>query len=206
MRVLYFDTETTGLHPDGVTVDGVHYPGQVCQLAYLLCEGEEVRPYNYFFSVQYIEPAASAITGLTVPIVYRLAEGRVFADDAAAIARDFAWADTIVSHNLVFDMRFMANEFARAKVPFSLGERGFCSMRSLTDVLCLPGTRNRYKWPSLAELANYFGVDDAAVHAQMQRWYGQQSEAHDARFDTVKLYLALQAAAHIPVVAQRLGL
>ena len=206
MRVLYFDTETTGLHPDGIDVDGVCYPGQVCQLAYLLCEGDSVTPYNYYFSVQYIEPAASAITGLTVPGVYRLSGGRVFADDAPTIARHFAWADVVVAHNLYFDQRFMANEFLRVGMPFDLADRGFCSMRALTPVLCLPGTRSRYKWPSLAELAAYFGVQDADVQLQMQKFYGRQCQAHDARFDTVKMYLALQKAAHIPIVAQRLGL
>ena len=206
MRVLYFDTETTGLRPEGSWHDGILSPGQICQLAYLVWEDGVVRPFDHYFEVGYIEPSATAVTGLTVEIVRDLAQGKVFCDYAESIAADFAAADVVVAHNLYFDESFMRAEMARLGMRFFLGDKGFCSMRSMTEVLRLPGRHGPYKWPSLAELAAYYGVTDQDVADNMHELFGTEKAAHDARHDTVKMYLALSRAAQsVPFVAHRLG-
>ena len=194
MRVLYFDTETTGLYPAGNYVDGHMYPGQICQLAYLIDDGAELIAKNFYFAVEYIDPNASRVTGLTVPLVEELSGGRRFADDVDEINADFASADLVVAHNLSFDEKFMRVEMARCGYSFDLGDKGWCSMKGFTPILKLPGTRNLYKYPSLAELGAYWGIEENAVKMELELLYRVDTAAHDARYDTVKMYLAIQRA------------
>lgn len=59
----------------------------------------------------------------------------------------------------------------------------------------LPGKRaNMYKLPSLQELGAFFGISDSEVIETAKRLYNSSSVAHDARFDTVKLMLAVEVA------------
>ena len=195
MKVLYFDTETTGLSPAGNYVHGHTYPGQICQLAYLIDEGTELVAKNFYFAVEYIEPGAARVTGLSVPLVAELSKGRRFADDVEEIAADFAAADLVVAHNLSFDEKFMKVEMDRCGYTFDLSQKGWCSMRGFAPILRLPGGRNSlYKFPSLAELAAYWGIDDQAVRMEMEWLYHADRDAHDARHDTVKMYLSIQRA------------
>ena len=129
-----------------------------------------------------------------MPIVDELSGGRVFADDVDEINSDFAEADLVVAHNLSFDEKFMKVEMARCGYRFDLSQKGWCTMRRFTPILRLPGTRNLYKYPSLSELAAYWGIDDAIVRVNMQSLYHVDRDAHDARHDTVKMYLAVQRA------------
>ena len=192
MRIVYFDTETTGLSPMMNLFTG--YEGQICQLAYAICDGDETVAKNFFFRVNYVEPSASQITGLTVELLNVLSEGKVFADYADEIHEDFASADFIVSHNFSFDKKFMEAEFTRLDMNFDY-KRSICSMRSTVDYLKLPGRRgNMYKLPSLQELGSFFGISDYEVIETAKRLYNSSSVAHDARFDTVKLMLAVEVA------------
>lgn len=192
MRIVYFDTETTGLSPMMNLFTG--YEGQICQLAYTICDGDEVKAKNFFFKVNYVEPSASQVTGLTTEILNILSEGKVFADYAREIHDDFARADYIVAHNVSFDKKFMEAEFARLNMTFDY-KNCICSMRSTVDYLKLPGRRpNMFKLPSLQELGAFFGISDAEVIETAKRLYNSSSVAHDARFDTVKLMLAVETA------------
>lgn len=194
MRALYFDTETTGLRATSFLLNGTVYPGKICQLAYIIEEDGNLAARNYYFDVPAIDPAAGAVNGLTVPLLHRLSEGQVFADQADAIWRDFAAADVLVAHNFSFDEHFMQVEFERLGMSFDMREKGFCTMRRMAPVLCLPGRGGRYKMPSLQEFAAAFGVTTPQILATMHRLYGAESGAHDARHDTVKMYLALDNA------------
>ncbi len=194
MNVLYFDTETTGLSPTGAYVDGHMYPGQICQLAYIVDNGKVQVPKNFYFEVQYIEPSAARVTGLTVETVRYLSGGRRFADDVDEIKQDFDRADKIVAHNLSFDHKFMQAEMARCGYSFDITGRGFCTMRGFTDVLRIPSRRFGFKSPSLEELAHFYGIDDNAIYNELHWLYDVNKDAHDARHDTVKMFLAVQKA------------
>ena len=67
--ILYFDTETTGLHP-----------GQICQLSYVMQTKEKVESKNFFFSVDYIEPSAQMVHGFSKQKLFDLSAGRNFGD------------------------------------------------------------------------------------------------------------------------------
>ena len=194
MKALYFDTETTGLRTDGFVLNGVRYPGKICQLAYIIDDDGVLTPKNFYFAVDAIEPGACRVNGLTVPLLAELSEGRVFADDADEIWRDFASADVLVAHNITFDVHFMQAEFQRLSMSFYVGDKGFCTMRRFAPVLKLPGRGRFYKMPSLAEFAAYEGVTDFDVMLMMDDLFHTRKAAHDARHDIVKMYLALDNA------------
>lgn len=188
MKIIYFDTETTGLSAGPLL--GGRYFGKICQLSYIIINDGEQIAKNFFFKVDYIEPAASEVTGLTPEKLAVLSGGREFSDDAEEIYADFSSADFIVSHNFQFDQKFMEAEFNRLGRRFDY-RRSICSMRATCDFLKIPGWK-RYKLPSLAELGAFFGVKDSEVIAKTQELYCSNSIAHDARFDTVKLMLAVE--------------
>lgn len=185
--ILLFDTETTGLKP-----------GNICQLSYICMENDgSVTGHNYFFAVDYIEPAASRITGLTVEGVLALSDGKTFEDRFFSFRDDFARADVVVAHNFVFDMLFMEAEYRRLGDVFRVRKR-FDTMRHFTPILRLPGNHsNPYKFPKLSELLTHYGVTEIQVQSAAASLFGAEATvAHDARFDTAALYCLMSAAAH----------
>jgi len=176
--IIYFDTETTGLRP-----------GQICQLSYIMQNETGVRGKNFYFSVDYVEPSATAVNGLTAPLLLQLSNGRVFADDAIEIADDFASASLVIAHNIAFDHKFMVTELERAGYYYTPHEE-LCSMRFFTNKLRLPGRMRGFKYPSLAELATHFCITDEDTDSLATRYFGGSNGAHDARHDTIKLFLA----------------
>ena len=63
--------------------------------------------------------------------------------------------------------------------------------------LQIPGRSRAYKMPSLAELATYMGVSGEDADRVSNQIFGGSLGAHDARHDTVKMYMALQKAREI---------
>ena len=73
MRIVFLDTETTGLEP-----------GQICQLSYIVQEGNNlIKRVNQFFKVDYVDLGATKVNGLTKDMLDTLSKGKVFADRAA---------------------------------------------------------------------------------------------------------------------------
>jgi DNA polymerase-3 subunit epsilon len=76
----------------------------------------------------------------------------------------------LVAHNLEYDWGVLASEFVRTRKPLSALEiPGICTMKSTTEVCCLPRPGGwGYKWPTLEELhmclfgRTYEGIHDAA--------------------------------------------
>ena len=100
--ILYFDTETTGLHP-----------GQICQLTYILQDKNGVKAKNFFFSVDYVEFSAQMVHGFSKEKLFVLSNGKTFSDHFEEIKSDFESADLVVAHNVSFDFSFMRKEFER---------------------------------------------------------------------------------------------
>ena len=65
--IIIFDTETTGL-----------FPGQICQLSYIMIDEKERRTKNFYFTVEHMEDSATAVNHLTVESLYSLSKGRLF--------------------------------------------------------------------------------------------------------------------------------
>jgi hypothetical protein len=82
VNLIIFDTETTGLKP-----------GQICQLSYIVAQDKKIEGKNFFFKVDYIEPAAQRVHGYSVIDLQKLSGGKDFRYYHPEIAGDFSRAD-----------------------------------------------------------------------------------------------------------------
>ena len=93
--------------------------------------------------------------------------------------------------NFNFDFSFMRTEFERCGRVFTYKE-SFCSMKSMTPVCKLQRANGiGYKYPKLSELLCYFDIPDSLVFETTKKLFGETTGAHDARFDTVAVCLAM---------------
>ncbi|MDR3120196.1 MAG: 3'-5' exonuclease [Clostridiales bacterium] len=188
MRTVVFDTETSGLRP-----------GRICQLAYIIDEGDGApqRGENTFFCVEHVDPGAEAVHGFSVGALRELSDGLDFSVHADRIFADFNTSPLWVAHNFDFDRGFLLEEFRRCEKRPVI-ERNFCTMRFFTPVLKLQPVRPRpggakFKFPTLAQLTSFFGLSDQEIAAfatdvfRIPEHDGLKS--HDARFDSAAAYL-----------------
>jgi len=182
-RMLFFDTETTGLRP-----------GNICQLSYIITNGENIEPHNYFFKVDYIEPGAERIHGLSVRKLATLSNNKTFKDNFNGIREDFETAELLIGHNISFDLNFMKSEFSSCGHNYSYNE-SLCTMRYFTDICKIPKANGYgYKSPRLEELTRYLGIKDKEIINVTEEIFKCNSGYHDARFDTVATYLCYMKA------------
>ena len=178
--ILYFDTETTGL-----------YPGQICQLSYIMQQKDKLTTRNFFFAVDSIEYSAFLVHGFSVQKLLSLSGGKRFVDFIDVIEKDFAAADLTVSHNTNFDFMFMRAEFERAGRVFPI-KNDFCSMKKTTPLCKLQRRSGEgYKYPKLSELCKFLDIYDFQIKNASERLFGSEADFHDARFDTAAVFLAV---------------
>lgn len=185
MKTIIFDTETNNI-----------YPGQICQLSYLIKEGNDIRGRNYFFKVDYISPGAASVNGLSVEKLMNLSKGRTFSNYALEINNDFKGAELLIAHNVRFDVAFLKQEFSRCGYTFEC-KKTFCTMKGFIDICKLPYKNSEsYKQPSLSELVNFFSIEFDEIASFTENIFGKGAGSfHDARYDTAALYLSLRKAA-----------
>jgi len=177
--ILYLDTETSGL-----------YPGNICQLSYIVQTDSEVRAKNFFFKVDFVEYGAYMIHGFSVEKLNVLSGGKRFIDHIKEIENDLLDASLVVAHNTAFDLMFLRKEFENCGKILQIGDT-FCSMKAMTPVCKLPRrTGAGYKYPKLNELCAFLGISDKDINLACKQFYGSVVDYHDARFDTVALCLA----------------
>lgn len=181
--VLFFDTETTSLNP-----------GQVCQLSYIMQEGDLLSARNLFFTVDNMDYSAYAVHGFSIEKLKELSGNKRFSDYIDIIENDFSRADVIVSHNTAFDFSFMRAEFERAGKVFEI-KNEFCTMKKFTPICKLPKKKGEgYKYPKLVELCAHFGISDGKIQEVSKKVFGNAANFHDARFDTTAVFLAFNYA------------
>ena len=178
--ILYFDTETTSLHP-----------GQICQLSYLMQTKKSVVAKNFFFTVDSVDFSAFMVHGFSVDKLEKLSCGRRFRDFFEEIDKDFSSADVIISHNTAFDVSFMRTEYERLNKVFGPKET-FCSMKKSVPITKLLRSSGRgYKYPKLSDLCAYLSVTDGVIKSACNNFFGADTGYHDARFDTCALFLCM---------------
>lgn len=178
--ILYFDTETTGL-----------YPGQICQLSYVMQDKENLIAKNFFFSVDCVEREAFNVHGFSVEKLSQLSNGKRFNHHFNQINKDFETADLVVSHNISFDFSFMRKEYERLNQTFCV-KNEFCSMKKTTPICKFSRSNNKgYKYPKLQELCNFLSISDQEILELSKTIFGEETGFHDARFDTTALCLAI---------------
>lgn len=194
MRILGFDTETTGVPNFKVPADRDEQP-RICQVAAALVDGETLRDlFNPVYSLVVpenwppMDPAAQKAHGITLEECE--AQGRPIKELLCLINDMLDEADLVVGANPAFDLKMLRGAFRRAGMPDRYGEvKQYCVLRGATKICRIPATPKmrqcgifRYKTPSLAEAYKTILGEDL-------------EGAHDAMSDmraTLRLYLALE--------------
>lgn len=178
MKILFFDTETTGF-PKKDLADPTN--PHIIQLAWALYHNEGAHASFECFkkSESLVKP-----DGWEIPTIdYWLKKGKTMEEiktkkldfwsnngfsmeksnkegrPIAQLMKHFMEAseeaDYIVAHNLDFDKKLMIIEMLRLKVSLVKKPDPICTMQHSTNICKLPGKYGTFKWPTLTELHVY---------------------------------------------------
>lgn len=195
MKVLVFDTETTGLIPKKETQEWPH----IVQLSYVFFDTEnpgDMIIENDIVNVGNIEIPIDSIKvhGITNDISYE--RGKPIKDVILKFSENIGQSDILVAHNLQFDKRIIIKEYERLGYPnyFNLYNKVYYDTMLSGKELCQIYIGGHYKrpylkFPKLTELYfKLFGEDKLAI-----------SNAHNAIIDvimTMRCYLKMNTIRH----------
>lgn len=183
MKMIFFDTETTGLKP-----------GSICQLSYIIVDTSvkpaETTGKNLFFSVDYVEPGAEQIHGFSVERLYELSSGMYFEDYFESVLKDFQGADFLIGHNVNFDIVFLTHELEGCGEELKV-KHTFCTMSYYKSICKALDSKGEIKNPRLEELVRFVGISDQTIVETSNKLFGGTGKFHDARYDTAATYLAV---------------
>ena len=159
MSILFFDTETTGFAKDKVPLDHPSQPHLLQLAAWLDDDGGNVRgAVNLLIAVGdiIIPDGAFAVHGISNQVAndFGVSPLTTLGIFHGLVSR----ADTIVAHNIDFDMKIMKIAYTRldklARFTADIQSKPqFCTKVAATDLCKLPSPYGRggYKWPTLDE-------------------------------------------------------
>ncbi|MFA9398482.1 MAG: exonuclease domain-containing protein [Clostridiaceae bacterium] len=181
MKLLFFDTETTGLRP-----------GSICQLSYIVVD-TNVKPStttgkNIFFTVDFIEESAEKIHGFSVETLYELSGGMYFEDLLEDFLIDFQTADMLIGHNVNFDIKFLTYELEGCGEVFT-PKHTFCTMNYYKNICNMKNSKNQIKSPKLQEAVDFLNISKSQIENKSKDLFEENGDFHDARFDTTATYL-----------------
>jgi DNA polymerase III epsilon subunit-like protein len=176
MKILFFDTETTGVSNFKAPPSHPTQPF-LMQLGALLVDSETQEDRAKLSLLckpdiwKAVDPGAERVHGLSAELCDQYG---VPSSVALLLFNNLVMqADRIVCHNTAFDLLIMRAMAHRLEKPDrTKGKDTFCTMTAYTGICKLPGTHGGYKWPKLSEA--YFHV------------FGENFEgAHDALSDVI---------------------
>lgn len=186
MRTIIFDTEGTGDKAD-----------QLCQIAYILRDGDSHDAKNFYFTVDSMNPYALKVHGLSRFKLEELSGGKRFKDFAEELYADFSQADLLVGHNIKSDIKRLDGEFERLGMLWTR-KATLCTMQHFNNAMQLNGVLGQRKYPKLSELCDYYNVADEVVLNMCHILFNAEGiSSHDARFDASATYLCLLAAKRV---------
>ncbi len=156
MKVIVFDTETTGLPNGGDDLDLQPY---VCQFAAIIYEysgneWQEIQTIDLLVRPEIPIPLmATTLHGISDEDV---ADKPVFAEVADQIVEAFQKADVAVAHNLSFDQKIIEIELLRLKKsPKFLPAQTFDTMTETRELCQIPGRHGNFRVPRLMALHQF---------------------------------------------------
>lgn len=166
MKILFFDTETSGLYP---------FDNVILQLSYQIVESKDwstIKTVNHYFNWPLeswrVSSKAIEVNGLTQEY---LATKKISDKETALkeFVADKNSVELLVAHNLDFDKKFILAECKEYNIKFAQSgwNNVYDTMKKTTNICCLEKNYGRgYKWPKLIELAQFLSVkvDDLNLH------------------------------------------
>lgn len=163
MKVLVFDTETTGVVPKAyLPIDKMPYIVQLGFMLYDTNSNEIITNFNEIIKIpQHVVIPQEASD---VHRIYKKdceEKGIDIKDAINQFKIAYFEADIVVAHNIIFDNRMVMIECERLGMEcFLLEEISFCTMKNSTNITKIIAT-NKYgkkyiKSPRLSELHNHF--------------------------------------------------
>ena len=159
MRILVFDTETSGLNPQW---------NVILQLSYQIVDSDSwttQKTVNHYFSwpenKARVTQEAINVNGLTEEVL----SGKKLSNRKTALEEfvvDKDSCDLLVAHNLEFDKNFIVASCREEGVKYASSgwSQSYDTMKRTTNYCQIPKDWGRgYKWPTLTELADCLGVD-----------------------------------------------
>lgn len=209
MKILVFDTETTGLPKyRNASIFRTHDWPYVVQLSFMMydaAQNEVLDVGDYLIKLPdgvEIEAGAQAVHGISKAKCD--ASGISMADAYRHFNAAAQQADVFVAHNLMFDKRLMMVEARRLGIAHPFGEKGawkpeFCTMKETTDMCKIEVKSEKtgetyYKYPKLAELHRHlFNYVPEGLHDSLAdilcclRCYMQLCYGRDVIYDCRRL-------------------
>ena len=159
MRILVFDTETSGLDPQW---------NVILQLSYQIVDPDSwatIKTVNLYFAwpdnKARVSEGAIRVNGLTEEVL----SGKQLSNRKAALEEfvtDKDSCDLLVAHNLEFDKKFIIASCREEGVKFANSgwSQSYDTMKRTTNYCQIPKDwGNGYKWPKLTELADCLGIN-----------------------------------------------
>ncbi len=159
MRILVFDTETSGLDPQW---------NVILQLSYQIVDPDSwatIKTVNHYFAwpenKARVTTEAINVNGLTEEVL----SGKQLSNRKTALEEfvaDKDSCDLLVAHNLEFDKKFIIASCREEGVKFASSgwSQSYDTMKRTTSYCQIPKDwGSGYKWPKLTELADCLGVD-----------------------------------------------
>lgn len=159
MRILVFDTETSGLDPQW---------NVILQLSYQIVDPDSwatIKTVNHYFAwpdnKARVSEGAISVNGLTEEVLSskQLSNRKAALEEFVA---DKDSCDLLVAHNLEFDKKFIIASCREEGVKFANSgwSQSYDTMKRTTNYCQIPKDwGNGYKWPKLTELADCLGIN-----------------------------------------------
>ena len=159
MRILVFDTETSGLNPQW---------NVILQLSYQIVDSDSwatKKTVNHYFAWpedgSRVTQEAINVNGLTEEVLAsKQLSSRKKAFEEFVADKDSC--DLLVAHNLEFDKKFIIASCREENVKYANSgwSKSYDTMKRTTNYCQIPKDwGSGYKWPKLTELADCLGID-----------------------------------------------
>jgi len=193
MKLLIFDTETTGLPKSREpAIRGPDNWPHLVSIAWVIVENDKILKTDYhIIKPEWNIPEDSIkIHGITNE------KARADGEPLAEVLKKFFAEehDVLVAHNIEFDYNVLVNAALwDVRMNYPVFKRRFCTMTSMTNVMKLPAANGRgFKPPKLVELYAYTTQKQAQPH-----------QLHNSLYDTQLLAEIVIAS---PVLKSMIGL
>lgn len=166
MKLIIFDTETTGLPVRGASLA---LQPAILQFAFVMGHLSDAGDFRevgrmkwYLDPKKRIDPGAQSVHGIDAARVAGCPEFGAFSE---MVAEAIGEADVVAGHNVTFDLEVLGWERQRLGLEPLRTPRVADTMLLGTDLCKIPGRMGQYKWPKLSELHRFlFGKPFDGAH------------------------------------------